>query len=155
MLSMCEISTLGKKIEDIWNSANTALNDLKHNDNSSTDALKERATFFLQQELQSINEHVRWLRDTRIRARNHFKTRSNREVNQKTKNVPQNKPNCQDHVGTENIDHLHMTSQQNQRSLLEDKLNLEHKQQITNHQSQKRRHHNIHDIKTKKFHIKT
>ena len=115
MLSMCEISTSGKKIEEIWNSANTALNDLKHNENSNTDALEKRITFFLQQELQSINEPVRWLRDTRIRARNHFKIRSNRKVNQKTKNVPQNKPNCQDHVVTENIDHLHMTSQQNQR----------------------------------------
>ena len=131
MLSMCEISTSGKKIEEIWNSANTALNDLKHNENSNTDALEKRITFFLQQELQSINEPVRWLRDTRIRARNHFKIRSNRKVNQKTKNVPQNKPNCQDHVGAENIDHLHMTSQQNQRKFT--RRQTESGTQTTNH----------------------
>ena len=131
MLSMCETSTSGKKIEEIWNSANTALNDLKHNENSSTDALEKRITFFLQQELQSIKEPVRWLRDTRTRGRNHFKTRSNREVNQKTKNVPQNKPYYQDHVGTENIDHLHMTSQQNQRKFT--RRQTESGTQTTNH----------------------
>lgn len=131
MLSMCETSTSGKKIEEIWNSANTALNDLKHNENSSTDALEKRITFFLQQELQSIKEPVRWLRDTRTRGRNHFKTRSNREVNQKTKNVPQNKPYYQDHVGTENIDHLHMTSQQNQRKFA--RRQTESGTQTTNH----------------------
>ena len=60
---MCEISALVQKIEQISESFNTTLNNLKQNDNSNTDMLENNISF-LQQELRSKDELMKSLMDT-------------------------------------------------------------------------------------------
>ena len=60
---MCEISALVQKIEQISESFNTTLNNLKQNDNRNTDMLENNISF-LQQELRSKDELMKSLMDT-------------------------------------------------------------------------------------------
>ena len=60
---MCEISALVQKIEQISESFNITLNNLKQNDNRNTDMLENNISF-LQQELRSKDELMKSLMDT-------------------------------------------------------------------------------------------
>ena len=119
---MCETSALVQKTEQILESVNTTLNNLKQNDNRNTDMLEKNISF-LQQELRLRHELIKSLMDTpamvleTISKQNQFK-KPDRNLN----NVLQH--HHENYI--EKVDHA---SQHEQRNIQEQLFNLDQKPQ--------------------------
>ena len=119
---MCKISALVQKMEQILESVNTMLNNLKQN-NRNTDMLENNFSF-LQQELRSKDALIKSLMDTQtivletISKQNQFKR------------PDKNLSNVLQHHHKSYIEKVHDTSQYEQRTIQEQHSNLEQKPQV-------------------------